>query len=119
MAPPRPPDDLHDRGGVHPRIARVRRTGVADGPHQTVLAGRAAGGHSGVDEGSHRRSQLMKREAWFELARDLDWDFSYVREEEVFPSEVSGRPWLPRAAWRGWDEPYKTTYADYVANQSE
>jgi toluene monooxygenase system protein A len=61
----------------------------------------------------------MKRESWLELARDLDWDFSYVREEEVFPEAVAGRPWLSREAWRGWDEPYKTTYADYVANQSE
>jgi toluene monooxygenase system protein A len=61
----------------------------------------------------------MQRDAWLDLARKLDWDFSYVREEEVFPPEVSGRPWLPRAAWAGWDEPYKTTYADYVANQSE
>jgi len=61
----------------------------------------------------------MKRDAWFELARDLDWEFSYVREEEVFPAATSGRPWLPQSAWRGWEEPYKTTYADYVANQSE
>jgi toluene monooxygenase system protein A len=61
----------------------------------------------------------MKREAWFGLARDLDWEFSYVREEEVFPKEVSGSPWLAGEDWKGWDEPYKTTYADYVANQSE
>ena len=61
----------------------------------------------------------MKREEWLDLARNLDWDFSYVREEDVFPPEVSGRPWLPGSAWRDWDEPYKTTFADYVANQSE
>lgn len=61
----------------------------------------------------------MKREEWFDLARKLDWDFSYVREDEVFPPEVSGRPWLPAKAWSGWDEPYKTTYTEYVANQSE
>jgi toluene monooxygenase system protein A len=61
----------------------------------------------------------MRREEWLDLARKLDWDFSYVREEEVFPPEVSGRPWLPRETWAGWDEPYKTTYADYVNNQSE
>ncbi len=61
----------------------------------------------------------MKREAWFELARDLDWEFSYVRPEEVFPPEVSGSPWLDQEEWQGWDEPYKTTYAGYVANQSE
>jgi toluene monooxygenase system protein A len=61
----------------------------------------------------------MKREQWLDLARKLDWEFSYVREEDVFPVEVSGRPWLPSQAWSGWDEPYKTTYADYVANQAE
>jgi toluene monooxygenase system protein A len=61
----------------------------------------------------------MKRADWFDLARKLDWDFSYVREEDVFPPDVSGRPWLPAKAWTGWDEPYKTTYAEYVANQSE
>jgi toluene monooxygenase system protein A len=61
----------------------------------------------------------MLRGEWLDLAGGLDWDFSYVREEEVFPPEVSGRPWLPAAAWSGWDEPYKTTYAEYVANQSE
>ena len=61
----------------------------------------------------------MKREDWLDLARKLDWDFSYVREDEVFPPDVSGRPWLPAAAWSGWDEPYKTTYAEYVANQFE
>jgi toluene monooxygenase system protein A len=61
----------------------------------------------------------MQRDEWFDLARKLDWDFSYVREEEVFPPEVSGRPWLPQEAWSAWDEPYKTTYAAYVTNQSE
>lgn len=61
----------------------------------------------------------MRRAEWFDLARKLDWDFSYVREEEVFPPDVSGRPWLPAKAWSAWDEPYKTTYAEYVANQSE
>lgn len=58
----------------------------------------------------------MNRSEWFDLARKLDWEFSYVREEEVFPADVSGRPWLPAKAWSGWDEPYKTTYAEYVVN---
>ena len=48
----------------------------------------------------------MKRGDWFDLARKLDWEFSYVREEEVFPPEVAGRPWRPAETWRGWDEPY-------------
>ena len=61
----------------------------------------------------------MNRSEWLHLARKLDWEFSYVREEDVFPLEVSGHPWLPQQSWRDWDEPYKTTYADYVVNQSE
>jgi toluene monooxygenase system protein A len=59
----------------------------------------------------------LKREQWLDLARKLDWTFSYVTEEEVFPEAVSGRPWLPQAAWAEWDEPYRTTYTEYVHNQ--
>jgi toluene monooxygenase system protein A len=59
----------------------------------------------------------MKREQWLPLARKLDWDFSYVREEEVFPEIQSGRPWLPHAEWASWDEPFKTSYAEYVTQQ--
>jgi toluene monooxygenase system protein A len=61
---------------------------------------------------------VLPRGEWLDEARKLDWDFSYVREDEVFPEAQSGRPWLPRAAWAGWDEPYRTTYAEYVTNQS-
>ena len=61
---------------------------------------------------------MLKRDEWLDLARKLDWDFSYVEERDVYPEDVSGRPWLPGAAWRDWDEPYRTTFAEYVANQS-
>ena len=60
---------------------------------------------------------LLKREQWLDLARKLDWNYSYVDEREVFPELVSGSPWLPHSAWEHWDEPYRTTYAEYVANQ--
>ncbi|HEV3032509.1 MAG TPA: YHS domain-containing protein [Polyangia bacterium] len=62
---------------------------------------------------------MLKREEWLDYGRDLDWDFSYVREEEAFPEVLAGRPWLPRAAWRDWDEPYRTTFSDYVTTQTE
>lgn len=62
---------------------------------------------------------MLRREEWLDLARKLDWDFSYVREEEVFPEVASGRPWLPHAAWQSWDEPYRTTFAEYVAAQHQ
>jgi toluene monooxygenase system protein A len=30
---------------------------------------------------------------------------------------MSGRPWLPQSAWQGWDEPYRSSYSQYVTNQ--
>ena len=38
---------------------------------------------------------MLKRDDWLDLARKLDWDFSYVVEEDAFPEVQSGRPWLP------------------------
>lgn len=52
----------------------------------------------------------LSRDDWLPLARKLDWSFSYVREEEVFPPEISGTPWLPHSEWADWDEPYRTTF---------
>jgi toluene monooxygenase system protein A len=62
---------------------------------------------------------MLKRDQWQPLARELDWDFSYVREEEVFPPDIAGRPWLPRADWAAWEEPYKTSYPEYVGKQRD
>jgi toluene monooxygenase system protein A len=59
----------------------------------------------------------LRRDQWLDLARKLDWDYSYVEEKDVFPEIVSGRPWLPHAEWKHWDEPYRTSYAEYVTNQ--
>lgn len=60
---------------------------------------------------------MLNRDDWHDLARKLDWELSYVEESEAFPPEIAGRPALPAEAWSGWDEPYRTTYAEYVANQ--
>ncbi len=62
---------------------------------------------------------MLKREQWLELARKLDWQFSYATEEEVFPKEISGGPWLTHDAWKNWDEPYRTSYAEYVVQQHD
>ena len=35
----------------------------------------------------------------------------------IFPEELSGQPWLAHDAWRDWNEAYRTTYREYVANQ--
>lgn len=58
-------------------------------------------------------------EDWLDLARNLDWTPDAVDERELFPVEMSGRPWLPQEAWAGWSEPYRTWYGDYVRVQSD
>ncbi|MET0594778.1 MAG: YHS domain-containing protein [Polyangiaceae bacterium] len=62
---------------------------------------------------------MLKRSQWLENARKLDWDFSYVKEEEVFPEVAAGKPWLVHDAWKDWDEPYRTSFAEYVQMQSK
>jgi len=59
----------------------------------------------------------LRRDEWLDLARKLDWSYSYVDEHAVFPELVSGRPWLPHQAWRGFREPFRTAYGEYVATQ--
>lgn len=59
------------------------------------------------------------QDSWVDLARKVDWTFRYVDERQVYPDEVSGRPWLPHEAWANWDEPYRTTYTQYVSTQSD
>jgi toluene monooxygenase system protein A len=60
----------------------------------------------------------MKRDDWLDLARKLDWTFSYVDERDVYPEVASGTPWLPHDAWASWTEPFRTTYSEYVTNQA-
>src|SRR5262245_20986693 len=62
---------------------------------------------------------MLKREEWLDLARQLDWELSYVSERDAFPPELAGEPWLPHEAWAEWDEPYRTSFAEYVANQRD
>ena len=62
---------------------------------------------------------MLSREEWLPLARKLDWDYSYVREDQVFPEVISGRPWLPHSEWKDWEESFKTSYREYVDNQYE
>jgi toluene monooxygenase system protein A len=62
---------------------------------------------------------VLKREQWLDLARQLDWELSYVDEKQAFPEVQSGRPWLPAAAWQNWDEPFRTSFREYVRTQHE
>ena len=61
---------------------------------------------------------MLKRGQWQDAARKLDWQFSYVREEDVFPAALSGQPWLAQEHWREWDEPFRTSYSEYVKTQN-
>lgn len=61
----------------------------------------------------------LNRSDWYDLARDMNWDFKYVTYDEVFPKEVAGDYDIPAQEWYAWDEPYKITYREYVHNQNE
>ncbi len=61
---------------------------------------------------------LLAREDWLDWARKLDWRLDYVSEVDAFPPEVSGTPWLEGAAWESWDEPYRTSFTEYVMGQN-
>lgn len=60
---------------------------------------------------------MLNREEWLHLAHKLDWQYSYAREEDIFPEVISGRPYLPHSEWRDWEESFKTSYREYVENQ--
>lgn len=56
---------------------------------------------------------------WQDLARKLDWEFSYVDEHQVYPEAMSGTPWLEHKHWQDWEEPFRTTYGQHVCLQHE
>ncbi len=61
----------------------------------------------------------LRRDDWLDLARKVDWTYTYADERELFPPEMSGEPWLPHEpAWADWNESYRTTYREYVRNQA-
>lgn len=62
---------------------------------------------------------LLKRDDWYDLARDVGWTLSYVDRGAAFPDAWSGSAGIDEAAWNAWDEPYRVTYRDYVAVQRE
>ena len=62
---------------------------------------------------------VLKHEDWQDIVRDVDWEFTYVDEEAVYPDWQCGQGKVPREAWRKWEESYKVTYPQYVAIQQE
>ena len=61
---------------------------------------------------------MLKRDAWLPLSRQLDWEFSYVTPDSAFPELAAGVPALGRSEWDTWEEPFKTSYTEYVEQQS-
>jgi hypothetical protein len=49
----------------------------------------------------------LERSQWYDLCRDMNWQFKYVTEAELFPEALSQSQGIPAAAWWNWDEPYK------------
>jgi toluene monooxygenase system protein A len=60
----------------------------------------------------------LERSQWYDLCRDMNRNFKYVTEEEVFPDVLSQSHGIPAATWWNWDEPYKISYREYVHNQA-
>jgi toluene monooxygenase system protein A len=62
---------------------------------------------------------MLNRSDWYDIARDTNWTPSYVSEAALFPLEMSDCFDIPRESWEAYDEPYKTTYREYVKVQRE
>jgi toluene monooxygenase system protein A len=60
---------------------------------------------------------MRPRSQWLDLARKLDWELSYVDPRQAFPEELAGPG--ADADWSDWEEPFRTTYAEYVAMQRD
>src|SRR4029077_16429861 len=76
--------------------------------------GGAARCRPGISGNRGSGEMVLRRDDWLDLARKVDWAPRYVEERELFPEEISGRPWLTHDAWRDWNEVYRTTYREYV-----
>lgn len=62
---------------------------------------------------------LLNRDEWYDLVRTTNWTPKYVAEDALFPEQMSGARGIPMAVWETYDEPYKTTYPEYVSIQRE
>ena len=62
---------------------------------------------------------LLDRLEWYDIARTTNWTPRYVPDAEMFPEEMSSSFGLPMEAFEEYDEPYKTTYPEYVKIQRE
>ena len=46
----------------------------------------------------------LKREEFWNILSDVEWDFEYVDHEAVFPEWLSGTGKIPLEEWKKWDE---------------
>lgn len=60
---------------------------------------------------------MLERNSWINLLRKLDWQTLDRSADALFPDVVSGKSPCPIADWHQWDEPYKTTFFEYVKGQ--
>ncbi len=60
----------------------------------------------------------LQRNDYFDTTRDMNWDLSYVTEEEAFPEALSKSFGISNREWSSWDEPYKLTFPEYIHNQA-
>jgi toluene monooxygenase system protein A len=64
--------------------------------------------------------RMPTRDEYYDLANRLEWTPKYVSEEELFPVDMHGVPYLPIDVWAElYDAPYKVTYREYVKNQRD
>ncbi|ABP50143.1 toluene hydroxylase [Pyrobaculum arsenaticum] len=64
--------------------------------------------------------RLPTRDEFYDLANRLEWTPKYVSEEELFPVDMHGLPYLPIDVWaKTYDAPYKVLYREYVKNQRQ
>ena len=62
---------------------------------------------------------VLNRLDWYNIARDTNWTPTYVSDKDLFPEELTCAFGLPAEAFEEYDEPYKTTYPEYVKVQRE
>ena len=62
---------------------------------------------------------LLERHEWYDIARSTNWTPTYVGESELFPDLMTGAMGVPMDQWEAYDEPYKTSYPEYVKVQRE
>jgi toluene monooxygenase system protein A len=63
----------------------------------------------------------VRREDWYHIATNTDWDPDYVDKEEMFPPEMTGQDAynVPEDGWEAWEETYKQTAREYFETQHE